>query len=161
MAGKKTFVAGEVLTAQDVNDYLMDQSVMNFESAGARGSAIPTPTEGMITYLSDDNQIESYDGDIWRVKGPFAIAAAQVNAVYTASSNSSATITFPANRFTQPPLVVLTNTGAAGALSGSTYRAASITAATFNLLGTATATITNTAPINYIAIQMTSSASAG
>lgn len=60
--GKKTFVAGEVLTAQDVNGYLMDQSVMNFADSGARGSAIPTPTEGMVTYLADTNAIEVYDG---------------------------------------------------------------------------------------------------
>jgi hypothetical protein len=64
--GKKTFVAGEVLLAQDVNDYLMDQSVMNFASSAARSSAIPTPTEGMTTYVQDRNQIESYDGAEWR-----------------------------------------------------------------------------------------------
>ena len=29
-AGKKTFTAGEVLTASDVNTYLMEQSVMYF-----------------------------------------------------------------------------------------------------------------------------------
>jgi hypothetical protein len=66
MAGKKTFVAGEVLTAQDVNDYLMDQSVMTFASSAARSSAIPTPTEGMTTYVSDRNQIETYNGTEYR-----------------------------------------------------------------------------------------------
>jgi hypothetical protein len=62
MAGKKTFTAGAVLTAADVNDYLMDQSVMNFASSAARASAIPAPTEGMVTYLQDSNIVESYDG---------------------------------------------------------------------------------------------------
>jgi hypothetical protein len=66
MAGKKTFVAGEVLTAQDVNDYLMDQSVMTFASSAARSSAIPTPTTGMTTYVSDRNQIETFDGAEYR-----------------------------------------------------------------------------------------------
>jgi hypothetical protein len=60
--GKKTFVAGEILIAQDVNEYLMDQSVMNFASSAARSSAIPTPTEGMVTYLSDIKNLELYDG---------------------------------------------------------------------------------------------------
>jgi hypothetical protein len=64
--GKKTFVAGEVLLAQDVNDYLMDQSVMNFATSAARSSAIPTPTEGMTTYVQDRNQIETFDGAEYR-----------------------------------------------------------------------------------------------
>jgi hypothetical protein len=66
MAGKKTFVAGEVLTAQDVNDFLMDQSVMNFATSAARASAIPTPTEGMTTYVQDRNQLETFDGAEYR-----------------------------------------------------------------------------------------------
>jgi hypothetical protein len=65
MAGKKTFVAGEVLTAQDVNDYLMDQSVMNFATTAARASAIPTPTDGMVTYRQDIDSMEAYNGTAW------------------------------------------------------------------------------------------------
>jgi hypothetical protein len=63
--GKKTFVAGEVLLAQDVNDYLMDQSVMNFASSAARSSAIPTPTEGMFSVTTDNDQVDYYDGSAW------------------------------------------------------------------------------------------------
>jgi hypothetical protein len=66
MAGKKTFVAGEVLLAQDVNDFLMDQTVMNFASDAARSSAIPTPTEGMVSYRSDINNLELYNGSAWQ-----------------------------------------------------------------------------------------------
>ena len=75
MAGKKTFVAGEVLTAQDVNDYLMDQSVMNFATVTARSSAIPTPTTGMVSYVGDTGsetpastipQIQAYTGAAWQ-----------------------------------------------------------------------------------------------
>ena len=65
MAGKKTFVAGEVLLAQDVNDYLMDQSVMVFGGTAARSSAIPTPTEGMASYRSDADIVEVYNGSAW------------------------------------------------------------------------------------------------
>jgi preprotein translocase subunit YajC len=60
--GRKTFTAGEVLTAANVNGYLMDQSVMVFADSTARGSAIPTPTEGMVTYLEDTNALEFYNG---------------------------------------------------------------------------------------------------
>jgi len=71
--GKKTFVAGEVLTAQDVNGYLMDQSIMTFASSAARSSAIPTPTEGMTSYRTDLDQLESYDGAAWRVTNGMAL----------------------------------------------------------------------------------------
>jgi hypothetical protein len=64
-AGKKTFVAGEVLLAQDVNDYLMDQSIMNFASDAARGSAIPTPTEGMFALTKDTDIVHYYNGSAW------------------------------------------------------------------------------------------------
>lgn len=63
--GKKTFSDGEVLSAADVNGYLMDQSVMRFADSTARTAAIGTPTEGMVTYLDDVNQIEVYDGTAW------------------------------------------------------------------------------------------------
>lgn len=62
MAGRKTFTAGEVLQAADVNDFLMDQSVMVFAGTAARGSAIPSPSEGMVTYRSDDDVVEVFDG---------------------------------------------------------------------------------------------------
>jgi hypothetical protein len=60
--GKKTFTAGEVLTASDVNGYLMDQMVMVFGGTAARGSAIPSPSEGMLTYRTDDKVVEVYNG---------------------------------------------------------------------------------------------------
>jgi hypothetical protein len=63
--GRKTFVAGEVLLAQELNDYLMDQSVMNFATEAARGSAIPTPTEGMLALTLDTDEIDYYNGSAW------------------------------------------------------------------------------------------------
>jgi hypothetical protein len=44
-----------------MND-LSDQTVMTFAGTAARGSAIPSPTEGMVTYRSDDNVVEVFDG---------------------------------------------------------------------------------------------------
>ena len=38
-AGAKLFVSGDVLTAAQVNTYLMDQAVMVFASAAARDAA--------------------------------------------------------------------------------------------------------------------------
>jgi hypothetical protein len=67
--GKKTFTAGDTLTASQVNDYLMDQSVMRFASAAARNAAIPSPTEGMVCYLDDVNQIWYHNGSGWQLTG--------------------------------------------------------------------------------------------
>jgi hypothetical protein len=65
-AGYTTFTDGQVLTAAQVNTYLMQQSVMVFATAAARTTALPSPSEGMITYRSDDNVIEYYDGAAWQ-----------------------------------------------------------------------------------------------
>ena len=59
---RKVFTAGEVLTSADVNEYLMDQAVMSFAGTAARGSAIGTATEGMLTYLADSDSFEFFDG---------------------------------------------------------------------------------------------------
>jgi hypothetical protein len=40
----------------------MDQSVMTFADSAARGSAIPSPTEGMVTYLDDTDALEVFNG---------------------------------------------------------------------------------------------------
>jgi len=63
--GFRTFTAGEILTAANVQSYLMDQAVMVFADSAARGSAIASPTEGMFTYLSDSDALEFYSGATW------------------------------------------------------------------------------------------------
>lgn len=63
--GRKVFTAGEVLTAANVQGYLQDQAVMVFADATARTAGIPTPTEGMATYLKDTNTLELFDGTQW------------------------------------------------------------------------------------------------
>ena len=63
-AGRKTFTAGEVLTASDVQNYLQDQMVMNFAGTAARASAIPSPTEGMVAHIGGGT-VEVFDGSAW------------------------------------------------------------------------------------------------
>ena len=63
-AGRKTFTAGEVLTAADVNGYLQEQAVMNFAGTAARASAIPSPSEGMVTHIGGGT-VQVYDGSDW------------------------------------------------------------------------------------------------
>ena len=59
--GRKVFVVLEQLGAAEVNGYLMDQTVMVFANSAARDTAIPTPTEGMVSYLKDTNSLEFYE----------------------------------------------------------------------------------------------------
>jgi len=61
----KTFANGFPLPASDLNNYLMNQSVIVFADSTARSAALPTPTEGMITYLEDTNLVEVYNGSAW------------------------------------------------------------------------------------------------
>lgn len=63
--GYKTFTAGDVLTAVDVQGYLADQAIMVFSGTAARGSAIGTPTEGMFSWLKDSDTLEYFDGSSW------------------------------------------------------------------------------------------------
>ena len=64
-AGFKTFASGDVLTAADVNTYIMQQQIMVFASSTARNSAITSPSEGMFAYLKDTDELVYYDGSSW------------------------------------------------------------------------------------------------
>jgi hypothetical protein len=64
-AGRRTFVSGEILTANQVNNYLQDQTVMVFTDTSARATAIPSPSEGMVTYLTAINFLSVWDGTQW------------------------------------------------------------------------------------------------
>ena len=63
--GRITFVNGDVLTATQVNGYLMEQSVMVFATAAARLAAIPAPTDGMVVYQKDTKFYYQYNGTAW------------------------------------------------------------------------------------------------
>jgi hypothetical protein len=66
--GFKTFTTGEVLTAADVNGYLM-QGVLVFASAAARDAAITSPQEGQFAYTKDNNSLWYYTGSAWAASG--------------------------------------------------------------------------------------------
>jgi hypothetical protein len=68
---RKVFTAGEVLAASDLNNFLMDQTIMTFAGTAARGSAIGTATEGMYAHLNDTDALTYYNGSAWvnRVPG--------------------------------------------------------------------------------------------
>jgi hypothetical protein len=63
-SGYRTFTAGEVLTASNVQNYLQDQAVMVFADSTARATGIGTANfqEGMLTYLTDVDKLQVYTG---------------------------------------------------------------------------------------------------
>jgi hypothetical protein len=63
---RKVFTAGEVLAAADVNNFLMNQTVMSFAGTASRTASIPTPVEGMYTHLEDVDRLEFWNGSAWR-----------------------------------------------------------------------------------------------
>ena len=66
--GFKTFTTGEVLTAADVNGYLM-QGVLVFATEAARNSAITSPQEGQFAFTKDTNSLWYYTGSAWAASG--------------------------------------------------------------------------------------------
>jgi hypothetical protein len=66
--GFKTFTTGEVLTAGDVNGYLM-QGINVFTNATARNAAITAPAEGQFAFTKDNNSLWYYDGAAWVASG--------------------------------------------------------------------------------------------
>ena len=66
--GFKTFTTGEVLTAADVNGYLM-QGILVFATEAARNSAITSPQEGQFAFTKDTNTTWYYTGSAWVVSG--------------------------------------------------------------------------------------------
>ena len=66
--GFKTFTTGEVLTAADVNGYLM-QGILVFATEAARNSAITSPQEGQFAFTKDTNSLWYYTGSAWAASG--------------------------------------------------------------------------------------------
>ena len=66
--GFKTFTTGEVLTAADVNGYLM-QGILVFATEAARNSAITAPQEGQFAFTKDTNSLWYYTGSAWVASG--------------------------------------------------------------------------------------------
>ena len=109
-SGFQVFSAGAVLTASEVNNYLMEQSIMVFATTAARDSAITAPEAGMTAYINSGDSSEglySYTGTTWN-KGPSwnapwgiqAITSDTTTATITAATNYNTTaFTALANRY--------------------------------------------------------------
>jgi hypothetical protein len=88
--GYLQFTTGQVLTSTAMNQ-VGDSLVNVFASASARNSAISSPTEGMICYLSDSDSLQTYSGSAWADVGGGAftqIGTTSFSAVASATIDS-------------------------------------------------------------------------
>jgi len=58
--GFRTFTAGAVLTAAQVQGYLQEQAIMKFATTAARTSALASPSQGMMSFISSSNSYWQY-----------------------------------------------------------------------------------------------------
>ncbi len=82
--GFKNFTSGSVLTAADVNGYLM-QGILVFADATARDAAITSPQDGQHAFLKSDDGLYFYDGSSW-----VASPVGDITGITTASNSSMA-----------------------------------------------------------------------
>src|SRR5262249_34883417 len=100
-SGYKNWNVGDTLTAADFDNYLGYQTCFVFSSSTGRDSAIASPTEGMVCYLTDRDGFLVYDGASWLNSGPHMpdVSAAQnwpsnqAGNMSFATSNTQAAIT--------------------------------------------------------------------
>jgi hypothetical protein len=96
-AGYKTFAAADVLTAAQVNTYLMQQSVPRFATTAARDAAITAPSSGQLAYVDSSDRYEGvygYNGVEWNP--PWNLPWGWLNVYTPAAFNFTSTIAYSA-----------------------------------------------------------------
>jgi hypothetical protein len=107
-AGIRLFEAGEILTADLVNSYLMDQVIPRFATATTRNSSFGgagQPTlgagdEGRLCYLDSTNEIQYWNGSTWVSLGDQAVVgiiAAKGDLVVGTTANTITNLTVGVN----------------------------------------------------------------
>ena len=76
--GYQQWTTGQVLTSTAMNQ-VGDSTVNVFADSSARSTAISSPSEGMVSYLQDTNQIEVYTGAAWAGIGDITAVSAGAN----------------------------------------------------------------------------------
>jgi len=90
MSGWKEWDFLERVSSAEFQSYLQDQVVQVYASTTARSSALGTAvSEGMISYLSDSNAVQYYDGAAWvGISNPGDITAVTAGTALTGGGSS-------------------------------------------------------------------------
>jgi len=174
-AGFKTFVAGAVLGASEVNTYLMQQSVMTFATTSARNSGITSPSAGMLTFITGTKTLELYDGSGWTAIGggdyatfpnQSAITSGGVTRIQpfaieqgSQSVTGSQAISFTTGRFTTTPQVFVTVQSSSSVTSATVASASSSGFTAYTWAGGSAGAVARN--VSWIAIQMKSGGANG
>lgn len=82
-------VANYPTVSSNLADHIDEVTVNPFATSAARTTAIPSPTEGMVSYLEDSNRVEFYNGTAWvPISGLVHLHTSSISASGTTSINN-------------------------------------------------------------------------
>ena len=105
-AGYRTFSAGAVLTAAQVQTYLMDQVTQVYATTAARSSALGgSVASGMLSFITATEGLDLYTHGTWTginystitngTTTAYTVTASDANTTFVASNASAQTIVIP------------------------------------------------------------------
>lgn len=105
-AGWRSFSAGAVLTAAQVQTFLQDQVVQVYANSTARTSALGTAVSaGMLSYTTAGQQLDYYNGSAWvglnyttvsnSTVSAYTVTSSDHNRTFVSASTAAQTIVVP------------------------------------------------------------------